>query len=197
MILEANAPDSGFQGRAIFLDLPRSIRKCGTRSGVLKVNAQDVRGMTPLMLAIATDRANPETVKLLLAKGGDPAIKDKNGESAIDWARKFQYPPVLAALGVEQARNWAPAAMVAAAESKPVLSAIAVERGLVVLQRTNAGFLNEGGCFACHAQNLAGIVVNAARANGFKVDKAVAAGLARGVRIGWSAFEQPLLQRMD
>jgi Squalene-hopene cyclase C-terminal domain len=66
-----------------------------------------------------------------------------------------------------------------------------------VLQRTSASFFNEGGCFACHAQNLTGIVLNAARANGFKVDEAVAAGLARGVRIGWSSFEQPLLQRMD
>src|SRR5450755_2273019 len=49
-----------------------------------KVNAQDVRGMTPLMLAISTDRPDLGVVRLLLAKGADPAIKAGN-EGAWDY----------------------------------------------------------------------------------------------------------------
>ncbi len=46
-----------------------------------KVNALDVRGMTPLMIAVATDRADPRVVKLLLDKGADPRIQSKAGET--------------------------------------------------------------------------------------------------------------------
>ncbi len=66
-----------------------------------KVNVQDVRGMTPLILAIGTDRPDVDVIRLLLAKGADKNIKSKDGESAVDWAKKFNYPPVLDALGIE------------------------------------------------------------------------------------------------
>ena len=36
------------------------------------VNAQDVRGMTPLMLAISTDRADPRVIRLLLEERSGP-----------------------------------------------------------------------------------------------------------------------------
>jgi len=36
-----------------------------------KVNVQDVRGMTPLMLAVATDRQSPEVIAMLIAKGAN------------------------------------------------------------------------------------------------------------------------------
>ena len=64
-------------------------------------DAQDVRGMTPLIWAVSTDRPNAEIVKLLLARHANPAIKTKDGEDALDWARKFNNPPVLAALGLK------------------------------------------------------------------------------------------------
>src|SRR5260370_67460 len=67
-----------------------------------KVNVQDVRGMTPLMLAVATDRADARVVKLLLAKGADTAIKSKAGETAADWAKKFSNPQILAALVIDK-----------------------------------------------------------------------------------------------
>ncbi len=66
-----------------------------------ELDAQDVRGMTPLVWAVATDRPNVEIVKLLLARRASPAIKTKDGEDALDWARKFNNPPVLAALGLK------------------------------------------------------------------------------------------------
>jgi len=66
------------------------------------INARDVRGMTPLMLAIGSDHNDPRIVKLLLDRGADPKIKSKAGEDAFDWAKKFGNPEVLNALGVKQ-----------------------------------------------------------------------------------------------
>ena len=63
------------------------------------VNAKDIRGMTPLMFAVAADTPNLRVVRMLLDKGADPNLKSAIGESAIDWARKFNYPDVLALFG--------------------------------------------------------------------------------------------------
>ena len=52
-------------------DIARTLIDAGA-----KVNVQDYRGFTPLMLAVATDRYNPETVRLLLAHGADKAAED-------------------------------------------------------------------------------------------------------------------------
>jgi ankyrin repeat protein len=163
----------------------------------VNVNARDARGMTPLMLAIATDRPNPATVKLLLSKGADAAIKSKDGETALDWAQKFNYQPVLKALGIDHAGNNQPVATLHAADRNASPPAVAVQKGLQILQRTSGTFFNEGGCFACHAQNLTGMALSLARDHGIKVDEKTSTELARGVRLGWSSFEQPLLQRID
>jgi ankyrin repeat protein len=63
-----------------------------------KVNAADVRGLTPLMMAIATDRSDARTVRALLAKGADRSIKSVSGETAVDWERRFQNIPSEAGL---------------------------------------------------------------------------------------------------
>ena len=64
------------------------------------VNARDVRGLTPLALSIATDHADARIVRLLLSKGADPALKSTNGETALDWTRKYRDPEVRRALGL-------------------------------------------------------------------------------------------------
>ena len=50
-----------------------------------KVNVQDYRGFSPLMLAAATDHANPEIVRLLLARNADTKPKTRAGETTSDW----------------------------------------------------------------------------------------------------------------
>src|SRR5579871_2303199 len=64
-----------------------------------KVNVQDYRGFTPLMLAAATDRANPEIVRLLLARDAERQPKTRAGETVSEWAAKYGDPAVLRALG--------------------------------------------------------------------------------------------------
>ena len=55
-------------------------------------NAKDVRGMTPLMLAVATDHQDPAVIKMLLDHGADPSMKSRIGDTAPDWARRAALP---------------------------------------------------------------------------------------------------------
>lgn len=162
-----------------------------------KVNVLDVRGMTPLMLAVGTDHPDARVIRLLLEKGADPAIKSKTGETAADWARKFNHPEVLAAFGIERKQTANAAALLPASSNKRPEPKEAAAKAIALVQRTSGSFFKEGGCVSCHAQNLSGVAVAVARANGIKVDEAAAAEELKGVKMFWVALEQILLQRMD
>jgi ankyrin repeat protein len=162
-----------------------------------KVNAQDVRGMTPLMLAIGTDRPDVSVVRLLLERGADANVKSKAGETAADWARKFNNAPVLDALGLPKNQVATAPVALPAGETKLGSPKEAAARSLALLQRTSGSFFKEGGCVSCHAQNLTGLAVAVARANGLKVDEAAASEQLKSVKLQWAAFEQVLLQRLD
>jgi ankyrin repeat protein len=159
------------------------------------VNVRDVRGMTPVMLAVASDHPNPRVIRMLIEKGADPKIKSKNDESTLDWAKKFVNPPVLEALGVPEMRAAASPAFIPVANAKMPAAKQAVEKSIALLQRASASFFTEGGCVGCHAQNLSGVAIAAVRRNGFKVDEARVADETKSVKVQWSSLEQPLLQR--
>ena len=128
-------------------------------------DAQDVRGMTPLIWSVSTDRPNAEIVKLLLARHANPAIKTKDGEDALDWARKFNNPPVLAALGLKPTPvSDGAAGRPAAASSSP---REAVARSLPLLQLASGKMMTDGGCAACHAQPMSAMSIDLARARGW------------------------------
>jgi len=158
------------------------------------MNAQDLRGMTPLMLAVATDRADPRAIRLLLRKGADQNIKSNGSETAADWAKKFQDAEVMPAFDVKS--NEKGGSAIDPLSKTPGLMD-ALTKSIALLQRVNSKFMDTGGCVSCHAQNLTSMAVQAARANGVQVDEAVAAGQAKTVRLSWAALEQPLLQRID
>jgi ankyrin repeat protein len=131
-----------------------------------KVNVQDYRGFTPLMLASATDRANPETVRLLLAHSADTQPKTRAGETASEWAAKFGDAAVLRALG--SAPKAETASIASAKESLDVRTA--VQRSVSLLERTNTSFFGKANCFACHEQPAASFAVGAARGKGIAID---------------------------
>jgi ankyrin repeat protein len=157
-----------------------------------KVNAQDVRGMTPLMLSIATDHPDARVVKLLVTKGADPKIKDGNGETGIDWAKKYQNGAVMAALGIAREE---PAVAMSDQGGRPPTASVA--KSIALLQRVNANFMKTGGCFSCHGQNMTAMAVTAARASGVPVDEPTAAEQVKFMRLRLLSLEQPLLQRGD
>jgi len=152
-----------------------------------------LRGVTPLTLAVANDRPDLEVIRQLLAKGADPRAKSMDGEDAIDWARKFRNPAVLSLLGVAE-NSTAPAPSTAKGNRSLLTS---VEQSIALLQRTGAGFLKEGGCYACHAQYLTGMAVRAARDSGVAVDAGLEAESIRGSLALHGSEEQGMWQMVE
>ena len=164
------------------------------------VDPRDVRGMTPLMVAVATDRPNADVVRMLLAKGADTSIRSNLGESAVDWARKFNNPAILSTLKLEAVKLDGPARELKMADVKPATPREAVERSLPLLQRASGNVFTNGGCIACHAQPVASMAVRLARARGWRVDDAVGKSLAEEserVRKNLSALAQGMLQARE
>ena len=107
------------------------------------VNAAEAwHGATPLVRAIATDRPEIKTVRLLIAHGADPERKQGDGLSAAEWAVKFRNPDVLAAFGLPLP-SVEPAITGARASVGTDIRA-SVERSLKLLQQTSAKFLDRG-----------------------------------------------------
>lgn len=137
------------------------------------VNARDVRGLTPLMFAVASDRANPVIVQRLLAAGADAGGRSTAGDRALEWARKFGRSDVVRVLN--------DAAPLVPTVARPSVvnrgTQAALEKSVHLIERTVGGFAARGGCFACHAQTAVQIAQAAARARNIAVDE----GLARDV----------------
>jgi ankyrin repeat protein len=158
------------------------------------VDAPDVRGMTALMWAVSTDRPQPRVVRMLLDKGADPAVRSRLGENTVDWARKFNNPPVLAALTL-------PAVTVAASSppadgARPGTPREAVERSLPLLRAASARMLTDGGCVACHAQPVTAMAASLAGDRGWRVEGA-GADSSRQVVTSLSGGLQALLQARE
>jgi ankyrin repeat protein len=162
-----------------------------------KVDAADVRQMTALMLAVATDHADPRTVRLLIEHGADPWQKDRDGQSTLDWAKKFNAAPIQRELGLSHERVPAsrviiPASLLGKLDPKP-----AAARSIELLQGASASFFKEGGCGSCHSANLTSLAVNAARARQIPVNEEARAAESKGAQLFFSGAVQPLLQRGD
>lgn len=117
-----------------------------------RVNEKDIRGMTPLMLSIAADHAQPATVRQLIAAGADVQAKDNNGDSVLDWARKFGNPEIVSMLESAGAKGHDPLpAPVAPAHSTLTSPSDGISRALVLFGKSD--FLRAGGgCSGCHHQ---------------------------------------------
>ena len=137
------------------------------------VDPLDVRGMTPLMFAVSTDRPRVEIIRLLLSRGANSTIKSNNGESAQDWARKFNNPGVLSLLKLRPVKTEVAEKGFAISSAPALTPQTAVERSLPLMQKASAGVFTEGGCVACHAQPVGGIAAELVRARGWRIDDAV------------------------
>jgi ankyrin repeat protein len=159
------------------------------------VDAQDVRGMTPLMWAIATDHADARGVALLLKNGADLEKRDKSGLNARGWAARYNSPALLQALQMEPQ---ATSTIELAADNNTARDARqAAGKAVALLERTSASFFREGGCAGCHAQNMTAMAVTAAKAAGIPVHDAEQVEALKGALAQAGAAEQPLLQRAD
>ena len=157
------------------------------------VNAKDGRGMTPLMLAVATNHQNPAVIRLLLGRGADVTAQSKVGETAADWARKLAAPAGLELLKVSSPRP-TPAA-VPAPVSTPVDVKTAAERGIALLETSSQKFFEGSGCVSCHHQNAAGFAAGEARVKGLRFDAKASAARIEMLKDG--PPPPLLLERMD
>jgi ankyrin repeat protein len=157
------------------------------------INAKDGRGMTPLMLAVATNHQNPAVIRLLLARGADVTVQSKVGETAADWARKLAVPDGLALLKIAAPQRQAAGA--AAPIAAPAGVKDAAERSLALLETSSQKFFEGSGCVSCHHQNATGLAAGEARVKGLRFD-----AKASAARIDMLKEGPPpplLLERMD
>ena len=149
------------------------------------VNARDVRGLTPLVFAVATDRPSADIIRLLLARGADRTLPSQIKETPIDWAQKFNNPAVFEAMKLEHVKVSDQLSARKTTAPANLTAQSAVERSLPLLQRTAANVFTAGGCVACHAQPVSKMAAVMAQARGWRIDedvrKSVAAESARVV----------------
>jgi ankyrin repeat protein len=161
------------------------------------VNAHDVRGVTPLIAAVATDHFNIEKIRLLIARGARVNEKTVAKETALDWAQKFGRTPAVAELkkaGAVTSAGYTPPALKAAPSDLPT----AVARGMAVLERTSGTqFFAKAGCAACHAQHMMDVAAGIARAKGLVLDPNEAANRLTVTRRRFAQTVTQLLERID
>ena len=157
------------------------------------VNAKDVRGMTPLMLAVATDRQNRSVIEMLLKHGADPVMRSNAGETTLDWARRTSLPPGIELLRINDTRE--------SSRALPVTTATALQTGpalagtIKLLEKSSWQFFAGSGCVSCHAQSMTDMAVAEARAKGLPVDEVAARDRIEMVKTSYPP--EPLLERMD
>ncbi len=138
------------------------------------INAKDMRGMTPLMMAASSETQNAETIRILLARGADPNWKANDGQSAISWAEKWGDSGVLKNLQRRSvATNHRTAATVAEVPQEPN-ARTAIETSLALLQASSTRYFEKSGCVGCHHQPLTAMAVSLARERGLNFNEEVA-----------------------
>ena len=145
-----------------------------------EVNAKDVRGMTPLMLAVANDHQDPAVVRLLLSHGADVQMKDETGFTAIDWARNQRIPEGIKLLKVTTAPR----------DLRPV-----VQNTIALIEKSSTQFFAISGCVSCHAQSMTDLAVGEARQKGVPMDMKAAEDRFRMLKAIYPP--EPFLERFD
>ncbi len=148
------------------------------------VNAVDIRGMTPLIYAAASEDRNAETLKLLLARGANPTAKDQHGQTAIDWVRKFNDPAKLKVF----------AASPAPTQPQPTAGGPGIQAALTRLETANESFFKEGGCSACHSSTMLSLAASHAAKAGLQVNPDLATARAQRLSGMLAAFSTAHLQ---
>jgi ankyrin repeat protein len=147
------------------------------------LDTADHRHMTALMMAIATDRVNPANVRLLVEAGAAVNIKDRYGETALDWARKYRNPEVIAILEkAKAAEKGLPPAPLKDPKYRPDAREAVVRAAALLTKSSQEFFPAGGGCVGCHHQPFAARAFAALRSAGLSADPLLRHALLDGLK---------------
>jgi len=138
------------------------------------VNATDPDGHTILMLAASSDVLPIDGIRALLERGADIHARTPQGETALDFAKLRGSTPVVDLLTKAGAKETRQPSQPDAKPSPAPSPRAAVERSLLLLQRTDVTFLRKSGCVSCHNNSLTAMAVARARGSGIPVDDQIA-----------------------
>lgn len=125
---------------------------------------------TPLIAAAASDEAGIDILRLLLDKGADPLAKDKDGESALDWAMHREDAAKIALLRERGAKeNKTPRDLTYPTPQGISDPRVSVAKSIALLQATSSSVYEQRGCISCHQQMLVEAAAAAVRAKGIPV----------------------------
>jgi ankyrin repeat protein len=138
-------------------------------------NVTTSRGATPLMMAAASDHADPRTVRLLLAHGAQTDARDDTGRSALDWALlqgETEAARVLREVGVPWTSELTTATTPIV--QHPMSLKMAVQKAVTTMNEIGPAFYRKTGCVSCHNQSLPAMARQLAGARGIVIEPAIA-----------------------
>jgi ankyrin repeat protein len=156
-------------------------------------NARGQQDATPLMMAAAATRPDPNLVRLLLEHGADLSAHDRAGHTALDWALTQGDTEVVRLLRQAGGSTAyvAPAPPVATTAARSTRTAI--EAALTKLQPTGPVLYDRRKCISCHQQTLPLMATALARARGIVVDPEAGTNLTKSIVDTWNGRREDLM----
>jgi ankyrin repeat protein len=161
------------------------------------VNARDGRACTPMHFAVATERQNADLVRTLIRAGADVNVRDKYQETPLDWAEKFGYPEVIAALKEAHAERGSEYHPPKPPEGAPADASQALKRSIPLLEKTSAEFFKQSGCVGCHHQPLVARAQFPAKSAGIAVNAGAAAEQLSQLKAQWLSSQEEFVQSIN
>ena len=158
-----------------------------------KVEPVDRRGMSALHAAVSSEAQDPRIVRMLLAKGANPELKNEEGKSARDWALKFARPDVMKLLDAVPPEPVSKNGQ----EPRTMTVAQASHLGAALLETSTKTFFQQSGCVSCHSQNITGMVAGAARQHGVEMNGEATRERLASVSTSWASQTEGLFVRED
>lgn len=182
-------PTLGAMAHEGFTDAARTFLNAGAR-----VNEQGNTGLTPLMMAVTSHAPRAEMMQLLIESGADVNIRDRQGRTALDWARMQGENNVAKLLREAGAQPGAPLKPAPAPVSEPRSAAVAMARAVERLQPIGPAFFTKSKCISCHNQSLPAMAIRAAQAKGIAVNEKLAAHGTEATFEAWAPQTEALMQ---
>jgi hypothetical protein len=149
------------------------------------------------MFALAADNPSVEIVQALLQAGADANARDTSGETPLDWAEKFGYPEVIAALNKSGAKRGVTYTAPKLPESERPKPEEALKRTLKLLETTSGEYFKQSGCVGCHHHPVIARAQSVARAAGLSVNETAAREQLAQMRSQWVGLQEEFLQTLN